>query len=130
MFLRIRRIFTAAVCLSLCGLFILPGLFLYNNKGRELHALGASLDEALLREDKEKATELLEAMEAVFYPMETRAEAFLQHETVDACTLPLSLLRVRLENNALPEARESLKEFLLSLEHIVSIEVFDWRMFL
>lgn len=96
MFLRIRRIFTAAVCLSLCGLFILPGLFLYN-KGRELHALGASLDEALLREDKEKATELLEAMEAVFYPMETRAEAFLQHETVDACTLPLSLLRVRLE---------------------------------
>lgn len=129
MFLRIRRIFTAAVCLSLCGLFILPGLFLYN-KGWELHALGASLDEALLREDKEKATELLEAMEAVFYPMETRAEAFLQHETVDACTLPLSLLRVRLENNALPEARESLKEFLLSLEHIVSIEVFDWRMFL
>lgn len=129
MFLRIRRIFTAAVCLSLCGLFILPGLFLYN-KGRELHALGDSLDEALLREDKEKATELLEAMEAVFYPMETRAEAFLQHETVDACTLPLSLLRVRLENNALPEARESLKEFLLSLEHIVSIEVFDWRMFL
>lgn len=129
MFLRIRRIFTAAVCLSLCGLFILPGLFLYN-KGQELHALGASLDEALLREDKEKATELLEAMEAVFYPMETRAEAFLQHETVDACTLPLSLLRVRLENNALPEARESLKEFLLSLEHIVSIEVFDWRMFL
>ena len=129
MFLRIRRIFTAAVCLSLCGLFILPGLFLYH-KGRELHALGASLDEALLREDKEKATELLEAMEAVFYPMETRAEAFLQHETVDACTLPLSLLRVRMENNALPEARESLKEFLLSLEHIVSIEVFDWRMFL
>ncbi len=129
MFLRIRRIFTAAVCLSLCGLFILPGLFLYN-KGQELHALGASLDEALLREDKEKATELLEAMEAVFYPMETRAEAFLQHETVDACTLPLSLLRVRMENNALPEARESLKEFLLSLEHIVSIEVFDWRMFL
>lgn len=129
MFLRIRRIFTAAVCLSLCGLFILPGLFL-NNKGRELHALGASLDEALLREDKEKATELLEAVEAVFYPMETRAEAFLQHEAVDACTLPLSLLRVRLENDALPEARESLKEFLLSLEHIVSIEVFDWRMFL
>ena len=129
MFLRIRRIFTAAVCLSLCGLFILTGVFRYNT-GRELHALGASLDEALLREDKEKATELLEAMEAVFYPMETRAEAFLQHETVDACTLPLSLLRVRLENNALPEARESLKEFLLSLEHIVSIEVFDWRMFL
>ena len=129
MFLRIRRIFTAAVCLSLCGLFILPGLFLYN-KSRELHALGTSLDEALLREDKEKATELLEAVEAVFYPMETRAEAFLQHETVDACTLPLSLLRVRLENDALPEARESLREFLLSLEHIVSIEVFDWRMFL
>ena len=129
MFLRVRRVFTVCVCLGLTCLFTLPGLFLYT-KGETLFALSEELDQALLAGESAKAMEKLRQVEGVFYPMETRAEAFLHHEAVDECTLSLATLRVRVENGELPLAREALQEFTLSLRHIISIEVFDWRMFL
>lgn len=129
MFLRVRRVFTVCVCVGLLCLFTLPGLFLYT-KGETLFALSQELDEALLAENQLASMEKLREVEGVFYPMETRAEAFLHHEAVDECTLSLCTLRVRIENGDLALAREAVKEFTLSLEHIISIEVFDWRMFL
>lgn len=129
MFLRVRRVFTVCVCLGLVCLFTLPGLFLYT-RGETLFALSEELDQALQAGQWATAMAKLQQVEGVFYPMETRAEAFLHHEAVDECTLSLATLRVRVENGDLPLAREALKEFTLSLRHIISIEVFDWRMFL
>lgn len=129
MFLRVRRVFTVCVCVGLLCLFTLPGLFLYTN-GQKLFALSTELDALLLRDNAPSAMDKLLEVEGVFYPMETRAEAFLHHEAVDECTLSLATLRVRIENGDLLEAREALQEFTLSLQHIISIEVFDWRMFL
>lgn len=129
MFLRVRRVFTVCVCVGLVCLFTLPGLFLYT-KGQQLFSLSEELDGYLLSENAPSAMEKLTEVEGVFYPMETRAEAFLHHEAVDECTLSLSTLRVRIENGDLLTAREALQEFTLSLQHIISIEVFDWRMFL
>lgn len=129
MFLRVRRVFTVCVCVGLVCLFTLPGLFLYT-KGQQLFALSEELDKYLLAENAPSAMEKLTEVEGVFYPMETRAEAFLHHEAVDECTLSLSTLRVRIENEDLLTAREALQEFTLALQHIISIEVFDWRMFL
>lgn len=128
MFISVRRFFTLFAAIFLLVIFFLPSGFL-KSRVSALQGLNRELIQAVDEGNGDETLRLLTEIEILYAKTEPTVEFFLDHTAVDAASLPLSLMRSYFVKGDDTSLRASAVEFSLALEHILSIEAFNVRMF-
>ena len=121
MFVKVRRVFTAAAALFLLFLFIVPSLYLRS----QCAALNEACDRVLSGDRVAYAN-----LKAHYEAVRKKAELFLDHRVMDSATLPLELMGVYLEAGDAVALSAAAAEFRQALDCMLAIETGDLRLLL